>query len=111
MMSAPAIVAGFLSEGYSAVKKPGGLSELLASMNVLAMILGVVVAAVSGYFAIRFMLHLISKASLNWFALYVILLGIGVIILQVTGVLKDPPADPQEMEEIARALSALLSFS
>ena len=52
-----------------------------------------VVAGLSGYFAIRFFLKLISKATLNWFALYVIVLGIVVIILQITGVIVDAPAD------------------
>lgn len=88
MMSAPAIVAGMLSEGYSVIKS-GGLGP---DGNFLAIFVGMVVAALSGYIAIRFMLRLISNASLNGFALYVILLGILVIILQATGVLVDAPA-------------------
>ncbi len=84
MMSAPAIVAGMLSEGYEVIKT-GGLSALSSDLPAIA--LGMVVAAVSGYFAIRFMLKLITKISLNWFALYVVLLGILVIALQVTGVM------------------------
>lgn len=88
MMSAPAIVASMLSEGYG-VYKTGGLGP---SQDWLAVIVGMVVAGVSGYFAVRFMLRVISKASLNWFALYVILLGILVIVLQsTTGLLASAP--------------------
>lgn len=104
MMSAPAIVAGLLSEGYSAMKS----GSLAASADLPAIAVGVVVAAISGYFAIRFMLKLISKATLNWFALYVILLGILVIVLQITGVLTDAPAAVEGVPSVARSLAALL---
>ena len=104
MMSAPAIVAGLLSEGYSAMKT----GDLFASGDMPAILLGVAVAAISGYFSIRFMLRLISKASLNWFALYVILLGIFVIILQITGVLTDAPAAE---EAIAQGLSVWMPLA
>ena len=48
-------------------------------------------AAVSGFLAIRYMLKLINRVSLNWFAAYVIVLGLAVIALQVTGVGGLPP--------------------
>ena len=47
--------------------------------------MGVLVAAFSGYLAIRFMLRLISRVSLNWFALYVALLGLVILLLQLSG--------------------------
>lgn len=87
MMSLPAILASFASEGYTAVKA-GALSQ---GVDWLPILLGMAVAAVSGYLAIRFMLRIISKISLNWFALYVILLGILVIVLQATGVIAGVP--------------------
>ena len=102
MMSAPAIVAGFLSEGYSAMKA----GEIFSAGDLPAIALGVLVAAISGYFAIRFMLRLIAKASLNWFALYVILLGIFVIILQITGIMTDSPA-PETVPVLAQGLTGL----
>lgn len=105
MMSAPAIVAGLLSEGYSAMKG-GSLAAVSADLPAIAV--GMVVAAISGYFAIRFMLKLISKSTLNWFALYVILLGILVIVLQITGVLTDAPAAVESVPSVARSLAALL---
>lgn len=89
MMSAPAIVAGMLSEGYEVVKT-GGLSAI---GDLPAIVVGMVVAALVGYLAIRFMLKVIAKASLNWFALYVIVLGIVVIVLQMTGILTDAPLE------------------
>lgn len=101
MMSAPAIVAGMLSEGYH-VWKGGGLGEA----NMLAIGVGMTVAAISGYFAIRFMMRLISKASLHWFALYTILLGILVIILQATGFLVDVPTT----QSISSASQILIRF-
>lgn len=92
MMSAPAIVGGLLSEGMTVMKE--GIS---IGNDLPAIIVGMVVAGVSGYFAIRFFLKLISKVSLNWFALYVTLLGLIVIILQVTGVMVDTPVQATDV--------------
>ncbi len=100
MMSMPAIVASFLSEGYHAVKQ-GALSQ---AGDWTAILVGMVVAAVSGYLAIRFMLRIITRISLNWFALYVAMLGIAVIVLQATGILADAP---EAVAAAARSLSAL----
>ncbi|NLO86260.1 MAG: undecaprenyl-diphosphate phosphatase [Clostridiales bacterium] len=87
MMSAPAIVGGLLSEGMAVMKE-----GITIGNDLPAIIVGMIVAGVSGYFAIRFFLKLISKVTLNWFALYVSVLGVLVIILQLTGVMVDPPA-------------------
>ncbi len=78
MMSMPAIVGSFLSEGYDAYKA-GAFS---AMTDLPAILVGMAVAAVSGYLAIRFFLRIITKTSLNWFALYVVVLGFVVIYLQ-----------------------------
>ena len=61
-------------------------SGYLAELELIPTIVGVVIAAVSGYLAIRFMLKLIQKASLNWFALYVAIVGVVVLVLQLAGV-------------------------
>ena len=103
MMSMPAILASFLSEGYDAYKA-GALSQA-QSGDIISVVVGVVVAGLSGYLAIRFMLKIITKISLNWFALYVALLGILVIFLQATGVLADAP---QAAATVARTVSGLL---
>ena len=39
-----------------------------------------IVAAVSGYFAVRFMIRLITKRSLTGFAIYTAVLGVLVIL-------------------------------
>lgn len=81
MMSMPAILGSFLSEGYEAVKD-GALSQ---TGDLAAILIGMAFAAVSGYLAIRFFLRIITKVSLHWFALYVVLLGIAVIFMQGMG--------------------------
>lgn len=91
MMSAPAIVGSLLSEGKDALAE-----GITLGADLPAILVGVVVAGVSGYLAIRFFLKLISKATMNGFALYMAILGILVIILQITGVMTDAPAAVQE---------------
>ncbi len=81
MMSAPAIVGSLIFEGKDAIEL-GYIKELA----LIPTAVGVVVAAVSGYLAIRFMLRLISRISLNWFGLYVALLGLAILVLQLAGV-------------------------
>lgn len=78
MMSAPAILGSLIFEGKNAIES-GYLSELA----LIPTIVGVLVAAVSGYLAIRFMLRLINRVSLNWFGLYVALLGLMILVLQL----------------------------
>lgn len=87
MMSAPAIVAGMLSEGKDALE-----SGLSFGNDLAAILVGMLVAFVAGYLSIRFFMKLISRVSLNGFALYVTALGILVIVLQFTGVMSDAPA-------------------
>ncbi len=82
MMSAPAIVAGLLSEGASAVQSGVGIGTDLP-----AMLVGMVIAGVTGYIAIRYFLRLIARVSLDGFALYMTLLGMAVMALQIAGVL------------------------
>lgn len=92
MMSAPAIVGGLLSEGKAVLEQ--GVSF---GSDLPAILVGMVVAGVSGYLAIRFFLKLISRVSLNGFALYVTLLGIAVIVLQLTGVITDAPTQVENI--------------
>ena len=83
MMSAPAIVGSLLVEGKDALEN--GTFEFF-SVNALPIIVGVILAAVSGYLAIRYMLKLINRISFNWFAIYVFILGAVVIVLQILGI-------------------------
>ncbi len=80
MMSAPAILGSLIFEGKDAIEM-----GYFAELALVPTIIGVIVAAVSGYLAIRFMLRLINKLSLNWFALYVALLGLTILVLQLIG--------------------------
>ncbi len=81
MMSAPAILGSLIFEGKDALEM-----GYFAELALVPTIVGVIVAAISGYLAIRFMLRLINKVSLNWFALYVALLGLVILVLQLAGV-------------------------
>jgi len=82
MMSAPAIVGGLLSEVMDVVE-----SGVSIGSDLPAILVGMVVAGVVGYFTIRFFMKLITRVSLNGFALYVTVLGVIVIVLQLIGVL------------------------
>lgn len=86
MMSAPAIVGGLIFEGKDAIEQ-GFLSDL----PLIPVLVGVAVAAISGYFAIRFMLRIVSKSSLLGFALYVGMLGLVILVLQLAGAPFLPP--------------------
>jgi len=86
MMSAPAILGSFLSEGKDAVEQSGVASLLGANT-----LIGLVFAAVSGYLAIRYMLRLIERISFYRFAAYVAIVGILVLIAQLTGFAGFPP--------------------
>ena len=100
MMSAPAIAGALLLEGKDAIEN-GWISDLA----IVPTIVGVVVASVTGYIAIRFMLKLMTKISLNWFALYVAILGVIFLALQLIGV---PGVTPFAMPgEPAASLSLL----
>jgi undecaprenyl-diphosphatase len=89
MMSAPAILVSFLSEGKDAIETTG-----LGSLITLPTLIGMAFAAVSGYFAIHYMLKLIQRISFFKFAVYVAIIGIAVIIIQLTGFAGFPPIVP-----------------
>ena len=80
MMSAPAILGSLLMEGKDALEL--GYAKEIALVPSLA---GILVSAVVGYLAIRFMLRIISKVPLSWFALYLAVIGIIYLLLQFSG--------------------------
>lgn len=86
MMSAPAILGGFVVEGKEAVERYG-----LGSLLSLDILIGVLTAAVVGYFVIRYMLKLIERISFYHFAIYVFILAALVIFFQVKGIAGFPP--------------------
>ncbi len=80
MMSAPAIAASLLVEGYHAYKE-----DLFSHLSPVPTLVGVIIAGVVGFFAIRFMLRIISHVPMSWFALYVAVIGLVYLTLQLTG--------------------------
>lgn len=76
LMSIPAILGSVVLQGAKVVK------ETALNVEWLPTIIGMVCAAVSGYFAVKFMLALISKKRLYGFAVYVAVLGIFVLLDQ-----------------------------
>ena len=86
MMSAPAILGSLVMEGKDALEL-GYLNEI----EPVACAVGVLVAAIVGFLAIRLMLKMIAKVPLSWFALYLALIGIAFLLLQFTGSSLVPP--------------------
>lgn len=76
LLSIPAILGGAVLE------IPGAVSAGAANINWLSVVLGVAAAAVSGYFAVRFMIKLITKHSLWGFAIYTAILGAFIVLDQ-----------------------------
>ncbi len=83
LLSIPAILGGFVLELYKFTKEPQSVAAFDFSCAA-AMVLAMLVAAVSGFFAIKFMIRLITKKGLIGFAIYTGALGILVLILQIT---------------------------
>lgn len=78
IMAIPPILGAGLLDAKELVEEGSGLG-----LPLLPMALGMLVAAISGYLAIRLMLKVFSKASLRYFAYYVFILGAAVICEQV----------------------------
>lgn len=79
MMSAPAIL-GSLAMSLKDLLTGTGVNP--ASVNWVTTILAVFVAAVSGLLAIKFMLSIIKRCPLRYFAIYTAILGVYVLIDQ-----------------------------
>lgn len=79
IMSIPPILGAALLD-IKDVIKPEYAS---AGVGTLPLVVGMVAAAVSGYFAIKFMLKIFSKASLKIFSYYVFILGLLIIAEQL----------------------------
>jgi len=80
MMSAPAILGSLLMEGKDAISE-GYISEIA----LVPAVVGIIVAALIGWLSIRFMLKVIGKVPLAWFALYLAVIGVIYLVLQLTG--------------------------
>ena len=80
MMSAPAILGSLIFEGKDALE-----AGYLSQIALVPTIVGVLVAAVCGFLALKLMLRVVTSSSLLWFALYVAILGFVVLMLQLGG--------------------------
>ncbi len=81
MMSAPAILGSLLMEGKDAVE-----AGYINQIELFPTLIGILVAAVCGFLAIRFMLNVITKLPLAWFSLYLAIIGVVYLFLQLAGV-------------------------
>lgn len=77
LMSIPAILGSVVLEGYDAVK--AGTIGVPVSM----LLVGMIAAGITGYFAVKFMITMIKKKKLFGFAIYTAALGVIVIIDQL----------------------------
>lgn len=78
LMSVPAILGSLALQLFKLLK--GDL--VLGTISVGPTVVGTIMAALSGLFAIRVMLRVIKKGKLNYFAIYVAILGVMVLIDQ-----------------------------
>ena len=85
LMSIPAILGGMVLEIYKVVKDPQALSGVMNLQYWIALLVAMLVAAISGYFAVRFMIRLITKKGLLGFAIYTGALGVAVLLCQIFG--------------------------
>lgn len=76
LLSIPAIVGGAVLE------IPDALEQGVAGINWLCVLVGMLVAGVTGYFAIRVMIGAIKKKKLWGFAVYTAVLGVFVLLDQ-----------------------------
>ena len=83
---AAAILGSLIMEGKDALDE-----HLFSSMQLFPTVVGVLVAAVTGYFALRFMLKIISTVPLSRFAVYLAVIGIVFLIMQLAGANILPP--------------------
>jgi undecaprenyl-diphosphatase len=77
-MSIPPILGAGLVDAKDLVESSSGFV-----LPVLPLVVGMAAAAVSGYFAIRFMLKVFAKASLKFFSFYVFVLGAAIMAEQL----------------------------
>lgn len=79
LLSIPAILGGMVLTIKDMLTGEVVLTEALGTVPMIA---GFIAAAVSGYFAIRFMVNIIKNGKLKWFSLYVFILGTVLIVDQ-----------------------------
>ncbi len=75
LLSLPVIAGAALLEGYR-------LFENNSDIGLMPILVGTIVAAIAGYFAIKILLRITEKGKFRWFAFYCLILGIiGIIFI------------------------------
>ncbi len=78
LMSIPAILGALVLDIKDIFTAPS------QTLSFLPVVVGMITAALSGYFAIKFLLRLVEKSKLSYFSIYCTLAGIFAIILNFT---------------------------
>ena len=86
LMSIPVILGSFAAEAFGIVREPSSVAGI-GTNGVIGMAVGVVLAAVFGFFAIKLMLRVIRKANYVWFSVYLTALSVVCFSLCAAGVL------------------------
>jgi undecaprenyl-diphosphatase len=79
LLSLPAILGAVVLQTMKLVDHP------LESTALIPMLIGTVFAAIAGYFAIRWMLKILTSGSMKGFAIYVWILGAVILAMQFLG--------------------------
>lgn len=83
LMFIPISVGSFLVEVYDLIKEPSAFDSSLA----VPYLIGIVVAGVVTYFALKLLLKVIKKGKLWYFSIYLLILGITVITLSLLNII------------------------
>lgn len=81
IMSIPVILGAAVLETYKMLK--AGIT--VDQMYLLPTLIGAVAAAVSGYFAVKWMLKLVQNSNFKWFSVYLVALSILTFVNYLTG--------------------------
>ena len=86
LLSIPVILGSALVNGIDVVKTPEAVTQIGAA-GFTGIAVGMVCAAVSGFFAIKFMLRIVERANYKWFSLYLLALSLVSLSLCAAGVI------------------------
>jgi len=87
LMSIPVILGSFLVSLKGVIFDEPEVVTAMGAEGLVGVLVGIVFAAVSGLFAIKVMLKIISKANYKWFSLYLVLLSLTCLWLDIQNIL------------------------
>ena len=86
LMSIPVILGSVVIGLKGAIFDESETFSLMGTAGILGIVIGVIFAALSGFFAIKLMLKVVGKANYKWFALYLIILSFTSFWLAAAGI-------------------------